>query len=734
MGCGQSSEANPQSPTAAKPTESNREEAKPLVSSEATNEEAVVEQPVLVEAAQPLESKSQNKETQKLINKIVNGEDFFLNRWRCVEKPDRAYYTLGPYAQLQLELVEARNLIPSSTSGFDKYWQDEPDAFVKVLVDDTLKYQTKTVNNSRAPKWSQDPPQKFDIIANKTMVRLHVYDSDSSTNSELVDPLGFVEFCVGDMPFDQEIEGWLELRFPANLQGTNLERFAEHCERREESLGIAGKKHRDKKDKGDLETGGAAPEEERDVSKKVKTHVPSSLASRAMKQARIMGSKAASVVTGQAVLPHEDDNVQYNAGEIHVKMKLVQVTQDPVMDSLYAHALTPSYCTYATFVQEEVLPQLDLQELVDDVIDIKIKLLDDICFACYTFVMYILSWRSFVLSGTLLLAILSAAKSGMLAYGILHIWVAVCLLYLSKEDWRNELTTGGLNAPLNQEGYELVAAWDKTNEMFNFLMRIIQARLGEVLSQQDLVHFAGTLVCEVGGKPDVSYDEILKVLHDVWFLDLPHASKLHDAGDLVRVKERRRGEIMKLEGPDGPNQKVTVKFDEKDWDTGEDDMEGIFLKKEVFPRTDIPGIPRALVPKSVKALLATVQYQVNDVKEQVLPILSVLKAFFTWKYPLYMSAVIVFLIARASMSFIGFMDEESWAHFIIAILSGIRNGILGLAVIAALFSQSRGVRIAIGLFNMLKSKISGDPRPAPENWKFFKPVSEPYSTPVVSQS
>ena len=41
-----------------------------------------------------------------------------------------------------------------------------------------------------------------DIVADRSMVRLHVYDSDSNDNTSLIDPIGFVEFCIGDIPFD----------------------------------------------------------------------------------------------------------------------------------------------------------------------------------------------------------------------------------------------------------------------------------------------------------------------------------------------------------------------------------------------------------------------------------------------------------------------------------------------------------------------------------------------------
>ena len=72
---------------------------------------------------------------------------------------------------------------------------------MKVYVDDCFKYSTSCINNNRNPEWRDT--QVFDIVADKSFIRLHVYDSDSHDNSTLIDPIGFVEFCIQDIPFDQ---------------------------------------------------------------------------------------------------------------------------------------------------------------------------------------------------------------------------------------------------------------------------------------------------------------------------------------------------------------------------------------------------------------------------------------------------------------------------------------------------------------------------------------------------
>jgi len=729
MGCGQSA-AQPQqgikpAGTDARLLEAGQaEEAEPLTngSNETAEPPASAPEPPapepppppkLVEAAHPLLATSEDRDTQKIINRVTQGEDFTENKSRCLHTPDRAYYTLSPFAQLEIELVEARKLIPSVTTSFESYAGDEPDAFVKVYVDDCFKYSTKYVKDKRNPQWNDK--QKFDIVANRCMVRLHVYDTDSSDCSK-VDPLGFVEFCVGDMPFDQEIDGWLELRFPANLQGTNLDRYDLHCTKREEEWKYPGAIKPPK----DAEPSGEEGDESVEPTVKAGQKMPHSLASRMFKRMRAGADTVAALVTGQEATKRQDEEVQFNAGEIHVKMKLVKVVDDSA--AAYSQALVPSYFTYASYIQEEFLPKLDIQELVDDIMDVKIKLFDDMIFAFASFVNYILAWRSFFLSGLLLAMVLVCAihDGVLIAYGIWHMWLAIVFVMLSNDTWRHEMTTSGLNAPLDQEGFLAVAKWNETSEMHAFLVRIIQARLGTIISMQELVHFAGTICEGERGQVPITYDELLQAMHDLWFLDLPH-KELVQKGTLVRVNERRRGTAQEVTGT-GVHQKVKVVFDEPSFDHTE--MDGVYPKQIVLPRITVPGVPRMLVPKSVQAIVAVAMYQVNDFKENLLPVAAAIRKFFVWNKPQYMVPLLVFLVGRALLSFYAWYDEDSWSFFIISVLATIRNSILGIVIIALLFSKSRAVRVFNSILQIIRSRTAS--RNAPEGWTFYKAADQPY--------
>lgn len=656
---------------------------------------------VLVRASQKVKATSGNQRVQKIIDKITDGEDFELNRWRCLETPDRAYYTLGPFAHLDLELIEARRLIPSVSGVLEAHIGDEPDAFVRVYIDDCLQYSSKIIRNSRRPQWRD--AQTFDIVADLSFIRVHVYDTDSASVLDNIDPLGFVEFCIQDIPFDQEIDGWFELRFPQNLQGTNVERYAMHTDCREEWLKHDARQLlKDEAEKHAAEDDDEGNRVDRTV--KVKGVVPASLASRVIRRVH----HGVSVLANKA---HEDDTVQYNAGEIRLRMKLRRVV--PRGMDAFARALQPSCFTYATFVQEEYLPQLDLQELVDDAMDIKLQLLDDLIFAMLAFVSYIVAWKSFFLSGLLLATVIATFKSELLAWGIWHLWMGVVLVLLSDKKWRDVLSTNGLNAPLNQEGLEMVAAWNETSEMHCFLMRVVEARNGQIIGMQELVHWAGT-VCVGRGELEITFDELLDAMHELWFIDMPRKPVVKKNA-LVYV-ERRKGTVTNVRG-----RTVTVVFDEC---APDEPPEEDFDMELVQPRIQPPAVPRMFVPKSVLGIVATLQYHIYNFHRELSPFTQYLKEFCTWKKPVAASLMVAFLFGRSILAFVGFFQPSSWCHVGEEILLKIRKCIYLLLVVAVLFCKARGIRVVLGLFYIVASYCHS--RQAPECWKFYKPVHEPY--------
>ncbi|CAE7364387.1 unnamed protein product [Symbiodinium natans] len=624
-------------------------------------------------------------------------------------RPDQAYYTLSGFAKLDIDIVEARKLIPSITSSFESYTGDEPDGFVKVFVDDTFKYSTHSINNNRSPQWND--PQSFDIVADLSMIRVAVFDLDGEPGSNLEDAIGFVEFCIADIPFDEEIDGWFELRFPNNLQGINTDRYYEHMHMREEEKCQSRPTEPPQKKKGkkeDNKKDTAAEELGDDIYVQSSAKVKSGVMGRTLKRLAFITG------TGDKNNPASDE--QYNAGEIHLKLKLRRVVSDNT--ALFAKALVPSYMTYATFIQEEFLPKLDLQELLDDSMDIKIEVVDDMLFAMLAFFSYVLAWRSWLLSGLLFIAVVSMAKNSMLAYGFFHAWLALVLILLKSEDWRTRMSTNGMNAPLNEDGLKQVARFNSTDEMHVYLIRMVQSNCGTISGWQELVHFAGTVV-QGDGQVDVTYDQLLQALKDLWFLDFPTGNPV-EVGSLVRVHDKRRGTVTRI---DRANDKVEVDFDEPHFMDSR--MSTTAHMKNVSVRPYAPAIPRILVPKSLRGLVTSIQFQVESVKKAILPATEGIRAFFVWKYPCYMGLVLTYLIFRSYVSFYAFAVEDSWCHTAIVVMTYLRNAIGGILVILVLFGQARIFKIIRGIGLMIASKCC-DRRRAPECWKFFKQADEPY--------
>lgn len=678
----------------------------------------------LVKSSQPLLATSGNKETQKIIDRLTAGEDFETHKWRCFFNPDMAYYSLSPFARLTVEMVEARNLIPSVTSSFESYLGDEPDGFVKVYVDDCFKYSTSCINNDRNPQWNDT--QVFDIVADKSIVRLHVYDSDSHDNSTLIDPIGFVEFCIADIPFDQVIDGWLELRFPGNLQGINTDRYAEHMAQREEEMQtpMPTKPSIEQDDSNNPAPKAKSKKKEAadpaDAYKVEAAKIKTSFTNRMFKRIRAGSNK----MMGRVEEPPPD--TQFNAGEIHVRMKLERCVSENT--ALFAKALVPSCMTFATFIQEEFLPKLDVQELLDDALDLKIEIVDEMFFAVAAFFSYVLAWRSIMVSGLLFICVMSGAKSSMLVYGFWHLWLALVLVLLKFDSWRLPMTTNGYNAPLNQEGLQLIAQCRDVNEMYYYLIRMVQSRMGVINSMQELVHFAGTIV-QGDGELTVTFDQLMKALRDLWFLDFASGSNHLEVDTLVRVHDRRRGTVTKIHvdktKPEGNphRQKIEVDFDEKDFQ--DPSMKGTFDAWDVSVRPSVPSIPRFLVPKTILSLVSTLQFEADAAKKAILPYAEGLRAFFRWKKPKWMALVLLVLLFRAYISFEGFLDEHSWCHIAIRVMTILRNVLLGVLVLFVLFGQAKIWKVGRGLILLAVSKTC-ESRQAPDCWKFYKPPNVPY--------
>jgi len=147
---------------------------------------------------------------------------FHDNRFLCLGYTERAMMVLDDYARLDITIFAARNLKALSMSNS----LEPPSApYVSVLLDDAEVFETKASSRpSRdSPIWSHSGSVPF--LSPLSMVRLQVKDRDSISHEA---DIGFVEFCLSDLPWDTPVEGWLELRLQDRFEYTSWLRYNAH--------------------------------------------------------------------------------------------------------------------------------------------------------------------------------------------------------------------------------------------------------------------------------------------------------------------------------------------------------------------------------------------------------------------------------------------------------------------------------------------------------------------------
>lgn len=161
--------------------------------------------------------------------------------------------------------------------------------------------------------------------------------------------------------------------------------------------------------------------------------------------------------------------------------------------------------------------------------------------------------------------------------------------------------------------------------------------------------------------------------------------------------------------------------------------DGVYDAWDVSVRPSVPAIPRFLVPQTILSLVATLQLeaghlskwhmqqhgrlprslasglypllfwvaksrqkrilalsrqtcvrqdckslflrQVDTYKKTILPVADSIREFFRWRKPKWMALVLSLLLFRSYVSFEGFLDENSWCHFALEVMSVIRSSV-----------------------------------------------------------
>jgi hypothetical protein len=641
---------------------------------------------------------------------------FHENRWMCLTESEAATLVLGPYAKLELSIVKAHNLLLNKLGVTDMV-KTAPHPFVRVYLDDTRQNETEHVKSSRQPEWNAHCT--LDITAARSMVRLQIYDQDvedeegkdilagNMLQTSVVDQkkchsLGFVEFCVGDMPYDEEIAGWLELRFPVNLVGSNIDRYQAHCSERRDSY------NKRKYEESIAAEASIAHMQTRAAS--TDSHAIGVFHKGASMMKRLQGRH---VDSGNSV-----DGYQYNAGELFVKMKLVRL-QENTFDEYFALALIPPCLEFNAIILSDALPELDIQEAFDDAMDVKYAVLDDFVFCVASYVWYLVSWRQRWLSAMVSLILLVGSLNYDLWYVALHFIMAMLLLLNMNAGLRQDMTTSGLNAPITEKGFSIVARSRSIIQMEAFLLRAVVHRGGTVDSERELHDFVARAFRY--GKPLPSLRTTLHVLaHQEWVTINKEETRIK-SGTKVRINERRRATVQSVNDE-------TVHFT---YDEPPEPLDGECSIGDIVTRTVLPPIPQVMLNSKVKQSLRKLGFQIDAAKQSViLPMLKVTSDVVSWEKPLFTTLIFLYLVFRTILPTMNFLinlgkldaDEFWWVPSMVWLFRNLVS-VLAVSVFVGLFVLFAEPLAWIFPASRMFFNLRYQTRSAPAIWAFYSTES-----------
>ncbi|CAK0846884.1 unnamed protein product [Prorocentrum cordatum] len=417
-----------------------------------------------------------------------------------------------------------------------------------------------------------------------------------------------------------------------------------------------------------------------------------------------------------------ESDLQFNAGELFVKMKLVRVAPYG-SDVIFSHAIQPPFAWFNKVIHEEHLPELDFQEMFDDAMDIKYAVVDDcvLCFASY--IWYLLSWQSKTLSGLISLALCVAAWKQSLIYACLWAIATVLLLLNGFGVQRQKMTTSGLNAPLNNKGFEIVAGWNSILQMEAFLLRVVIHKGGEVESERELRDFVTR-----GFRKGISSFTLQDVIHVLKDMDwvTPRGKNVEEAkikpGSMVRIHERRRATVDKVFPPEQGTDRKRIEVHYDELEQHEETTAEICYEDELHVRTVMPQVPKVLLSGKVKQNIRKIGWQLDSGKKSnLLPVLRLISDVLTWKRPLLTALIAIYLVFRLVMAVLalchpknGFVTSFVW------VMRNAGNIFLFAAVVASFILFAQPLNWLIPLIRMLSGWLVSKRR-APAIWAFHTP-------------
>lgn len=679
-----------------------------------------------------------NPMDSSLLDRVEHKDDFSQKRFRCITNPERALDTLSPYGVLELGIMSGRDLVERET-GILKSYDTTADAFVEVLLDDLKldKFQTPIARGMEDPIWKYSC--KVEIVAPQSMLRLQVVDDRATEKAKI----GFVEICLADIPFGTEIEGWFELRFQDNLKRTSPIRYDKHCEEREEQITARATQEaevieQNKKDVAAGESTDQVVATKNDVFAKEKTRsmdVFQTFLHASAEKAQQLGFETLSASMKEGT----GGKTRINAGELYLHLKLTRVVG--WSDGMFALALTPPRPHDSGF---DVHPSVDIQYCADEIWEFKVKLIEDALYCIMYWLKYMISWRSSFLSFLYLLGFTTACWHSYTMWAIAPFLAALSLVINSFESVRMFMTRGGRNSPFTDDGLTWTAAWRSPDEMFMFVLRLVQDDMKMIVQDGEHQHklrlFAAR--CFRDGVPLVTIEELRAALKLSKIINKPEEAKdaapslrllptttqgndVLASGDLVWVDGRDKAKIVQS-GP-AENQ-ITVLYEANPRNKGRA-VQHVVERRRVKPRAVKLPVPHWMIQGfAVEAVKAIFPF-IHDFKEVALPRVQVITDVLIWEnFRAALGLTIALLITSAAFSAAAVLhilgevtvdgSLNNTAEVLILLLRKADNTILTIVVFVVLVAQAWWFAGARSLMRIMSRMCHS--RSAPAKWAFFK--------------
>lgn len=173
-----------------------------------------------------------------------------------------------------------------------------------------------------------------------------------------------------------------------------------------------------------------------------------------------------------------------NAGEVYVSLRLKLLVSN--MDSLFAYALDPpAPFNYGSAKEDvKIIKKIDIQRVYDDLMEVKVRVLDDAVLCCVYGFRYLVSWRSTPLSLCYLVGLLLCCWKTYLTWAIIPLLLAMSLIVNSVPRARSYMTRGGLNAALTEDGFKHTAAWRDSGEVVKYVNRVLKEDMKAKLTDE----------------------------------------------------------------------------------------------------------------------------------------------------------------------------------------------------------------------------------------------------------